>query len=59
MAPEMLEGTGHSYSLDIYSFGSLAYELLTGAPPHFNSPNEDLQRLELYRRILNDEVKIP
>jgi hypothetical protein len=35
------------------------HELIVGAPPHFSSPDENVQRVELYRRIINEKVKIP
>lgn len=35
------------------------HELIVGAPPHFNGPDENVQRVELYRRIINERVKIP
>ena len=59
MAPEMLQGAPHDFSLDIYSLGALMHELIVGAPPHFNGPDENVQRVELYRRIINERVKIP
>lgn len=35
------------------------HELIIGAPPHFASPDENLQRVELYRRIIHEKVKVP
>jgi serine/threonine protein kinase len=33
LAPELLLGTDHSYSVDIWAFGVVLFELLTGVPP--------------------------
>ncbi|CAI8015167.1 Ribosomal protein S6 kinase beta-2 [Geodia barretti] len=33
MAPEILQKTGHGKSVDWWSLGTLAYDMLTGAPP--------------------------
>jgi polo-like kinase 1 len=33
MAPEILNHSGHSYEVDVWSFGVLAYTLLIGKPP--------------------------
>ena len=42
LAPEMLEKSGHTFSLDWYLFGVLAYELLSGYPPFYNDEKEKL-----------------
>ena len=45
MAPEQIRGETLSASADIYSFGCMMYELLTGKPPFVGSnSNELLQR---------------
>lgn len=38
MAPEMLDDNGEGYDLkaDIWSLGTLAYELAYGNPPYYN-----------------------
>jgi serine/threonine protein kinase len=54
MCPEMLQGQNYDFKLDIYSLGALMHEMLIGAPPYFQSADEDIQRVELYRRILHE-----
>lgn len=36
MAPEMLNKSGHSYTVDYYCLGALLYELVTGNPPFYS-----------------------
>ena len=38
VAPEVLRGKTYTQSADIYSFGILACEILSGLPPHHNLP---------------------
>ena len=33
LAPEIIEGKGHSYEVDIWSLGVIMYALLYGRPP--------------------------
>jgi len=39
MAPEILNGTGHSFQVDFWAVGILLYEVLTGFPPFPEAPN--------------------
>lgn len=39
LAPELLLGTDHSYSVDIWAFGVVLFELLTGCPPCKSTTN--------------------
>lgn len=54
LAPEVLERKGHSKAVDLYLFGVLLYEMLTGNPP-FYSPQPD----ELFRNILSKKLSFP
>ncbi|RHZ82558.1 hypothetical protein Glove_109g35 [Diversispora epigaea] len=43
IAPEVLGGEEYTKAADVYSFGIIAYEIVTGLPPYYNIPhNKDL-----------------
>ena len=46
IAPEILEGKGHSYEVDIWSMGAILFALLYGRPPFETS---DVKKT--YKRI--------
>jgi polo-like kinase 1 len=55
IAPEILEGkTGHSYEVDVWSLGVLAYTLLVGKPPFETS---DIKTT--YRKIRMNSYSFP
>lgn len=54
MAPEILLGAPHDTTVDWWSVGVIAYELLTGIPP-FNAKTPD----QVFEKILNHEIKWP
>ena len=54
MAPEVLQGTGHGFAVDWWSFGTLLYEMLVGVPPFYS---RDLH--VMYSAILHGELRIP
>ena len=40
MAPEVLRGKEYTQAADIYSFGIIAYEILTGLPPFYDRSHD-------------------
>lgn len=57
LAPEMVEGAGHSSQVDLWSLGILCYEFLVGNPP-FEVLDEDA-REPTYKRIVSVDLEIP
>ncbi|XP_076464763.1 ribosomal protein S6 kinase alpha-5-like [Babylonia areolata] len=60
MAPEIIRSsTGHDFTVDWWSLGVLAFELMTGTSP-FSSENPDENtQSEVSKRILKIEPRIP
>ena len=54
MAPEVIKGEEHSFVVDFWSVGVIAYEFLTGSLP-FNDDTAD----KVFKRILRKELKWP
>mmetsp|Transcript_39863 Transcript_39863/g.124624 ORF Transcript_39863/g.124624 Transcript_39863/m.124624 type:complete len:813 (-) Transcript_39863:716-3154(-) len=54
MAPEMLKGKGYGKAVDWWSLGTLAYEMMTGAPPFRGRNNK-----EINQKIINGKLKLP
>jgi cGMP-dependent protein kinase len=50
LSPEIIQGTGHTKSVDLWCLGVLIYEMLTGRPPFYH-PGERGDHISLYRRI--------
>jgi len=42
MAPEMVSGEGHSFTLDYYQLGAVLYTLITGEPPFYTQNQSKL-----------------
>jgi len=55
LPPEMIDGKGHDHSVDIWAFGILSYEFLTGSPP-FESEGSTAQT---YQRIKALDLTFP
>jgi len=54
LAPEVIKGEKYTKSVDWWAVGILVYEMLTGAPPFFDS---DIQKL--FHKITAGELHIP
>ena len=54
IAPEVLDGSGHSFPADIFSLGVLFYEMICGNLPFGNDVENPK---EIYREILHKKVK--
>jgi len=54
MSPEMIQKSGHSWSIDCFSLGSLLFELLTGSPPFYD---EDMD--VMFWKIQNEPLQFP
>lgn len=55
IAPEVVRGQGYGMAADLWSFGCVIYELLTGFPP-FYCPKD---RGMLFRKIEREQVTFP
>lgn len=54
MSPEVIEGKDHSYPVDYWSLGVIAYEMIVGALPFSGDTVE-----ELFKNILEGKVEYP
>jgi serine/threonine protein kinase len=54
IAPEMIQGNSYGFSADCWSYGILAYEVLTGKRPY-----EDEDRAKLLWKIVNTSPRFP
>ena len=50
MSPEIIEGINYSKEVDIWAYGCLAFELLTGEPPFTSTCEDDLEA------VLNEPI---
>jgi len=51
LAPEILKGVGHGTPVDMWSLGTLTYEMLTGLPPFY-----DTNVNQMYQLILSGTI---
>eukprot|EP01054_Gregarina_sp_Poly1_P001086 Gregarina_sp_Poly_1__1085@NODE_1265_length_4568_cov_50_983337_g860_i0_p1_GENE_NODE_1265_length_4568_cov_50_983337_g860_i0NODE_1265_length_4568_cov_50_983337_g860_i0_p1_ORF_typecomplete_len871_score100_99Pkinase/PF00069_25/2e66Pkinase_Tyr/PF07714_17/1_2e45Kinaselike/PF14531_6/8_4e16Pkinase_fungal/PF17667_1/9_7e07Kdo/PF06293_14/5_3e05APH/PF01636_23/0_00082RIO1/PF01163_22/0_0013WaaY/PF06176_11/0_0035Choline_kinase/PF01633_20/0_0036Haspin_kinase/PF12330_8/0_19P_proprotein/PF01483_20/9_1e03P_proprote len=56
LSPEMIQGTGHDYRVDIWAVGVLLYEILSGKPPFLSTRHFELLDRILFARIHQDKV---
>jgi len=54
MAPEILKGEEYDHSVDIWSLGIVAYEMLTGKVPFYGADDKQLEQ-----NILTKDIKYP
>jgi serine/threonine protein kinase len=57
LAPEIIQGTGHGKSVDLWCLGVLIYEMLTGRPPFYRSGERQGDHISLYRRITTCNIE--
>ena len=56
MAPEMVNGTGYSFQVDMWAIAIIMYELLCGKVP-FGEDCED--PMEIYKSVANEDLSFP
>lgn len=56
IAPEIINGSGHDWSADVWAAGCLYHELLTGATPFVDYPGESDQAL-IFKRAVTSQYK--
>ena len=59
IAPEILDGsTGHSYEVDVWSFGVLMFTMLLGKPPfETNDVKETYKRIKMNAYSFPDQIR--
>ena len=58
MAPEVLNGQNHTFSVDYYALGIICYELMMGVRPYMGDKNEIKEKI-LSKQILIKNHEIP
>src|ERR1044071_5397710 len=61
VAPEVLRGKTYTQAADIYSFGILACEILSGLPPYHNLPHDEFLAIKVCQglRPKFNIIKVP
>lgn len=58
MAPEMVNGCGHDWSIDWWALGGMLYEIVLGYPP-FGSSAAGSDPCSVYHNIVSGELHLP
>ena len=60
VAPEVLQSQPYTQASDIYSFGIMAYELLSGLPPYYDRAHDMYLGLDICKGLRPQfNIKIP
>ena len=59
LAPEIIQGEGHTQLVDYWTFGCLIYEMLVGKPPFSAPQNSSKNQKALFRTIQEGNFKLP
>ena len=54
MAPEIMEGNGYSFEVDIWAIGIIIYQLILGKYPFYGEDKKDTEK-----KIMKEELKFP
>lgn len=57
LAPEMVSGEGHDFTVDWWALGILIYEMLIGVTPFFNKNRQLLQSKIKHARVVFPDRK--
>lgn len=58
MAPEVFQNKVHSFPVDFYSLGVIAFELLTGRTP-FAGERGNLTEIKIFKNALKNQISFP
>jgi len=60
VAPEVLQGQPYTQAADIYSFGIIAAEMITGLPPYYDREHDQFLALDICQGLRPQfQIKIP